>query len=50
MNENQNFNENTNEEWDTETQKDWEEKMSEPLTFRKMSEDEYRQKFTKKTA
>lgn len=42
-----NLNENNNhlpvsEEWDEETQKDWQEKMSEPVKFIKITEEEYK--------
>lgn len=29
-----------NDEWDEETQKDWEEKMNQPVAFRKITEEE----------
>lgn len=42
------LNENNNQspvadEWDEDTQKDWQEKMSEPVKFKKITEEEYRQ-------
>ena len=42
-----NLNENNHhspvsDDWDKETRKDWEEKMSEPVKFKKITEEEYK--------